>query len=289
MPFVAAGTAGCKRRRSILDEGFIVERAEEGDVSTRVEKRRYITPDNTSLHLQEHHYASLGSKVLPDDISEEVSMEQESSRYGRDGSEEGSVDETMHGLRLVSKSPPDLFEKKHELPTDATVEDHRGLPPFLPRQIRSAQQSVANVQHKSSILNAPHRPSPLARSQQFEEGSSSSSPRSGMSTMSDFVSEHHQEFLQSSTPPPDSNRLEGRPLRRSHSGPHQYSSSHTIQRTPSPSPRLSEDGEANQTWSRPAQFSPGLSPSPQFPGAKQMLRYTMGFRDDCQLCRDKGE
>jgi hypothetical protein len=69
-------------------------------------------------------------------------------------------------------------------------------------------------------------------------------------------------------------------------------------RTPSPRPqaRLEEDditaddgamrgGEGRTT--RNLHHSPGLNQSSNFPGGKHMLRYTMGFRNDCDLCRNK--
>lgn len=182
------------------------------------------------------------------------------------------------------------------------VRQSSSTPIFVPRQLRNTQLRSATM---------PVRPSPLAQqSDDFgSTASSDSSPRPKMmersnsntsqeSTFSLRRSLTHSSIQRTSTILTTETNLYRRmshddqgnvPLRRS-------SRSDRIIRTPSPMPQMvnieSDNQNENQNSSsstsaiRPLHPSPGMNSSP-FPGGKQMLRYTMGYRDDCEQCKNK--
>ncbi|PWN91228.1 hypothetical protein FA10DRAFT_265099 [Acaromyces ingoldii] len=210
---------------------------------------------------ERHHFRSLGSAYDADGMGLE-------GDYG--------VDSPMQTLTLASLDTcEDLCDdeaialRRHEDDIDMEQGDrshHRvhanpaTTSTFIPRQ----------VSRNLRASHIPARPSPLARSNVLESGNSSPSSASNSP---------RQRRSPSSSP----GRNVGSPAS---SGTGEASSKLTQMsipaRTPSPLPYDAVPGRAAAQLNP----SPGLSQR-EFPGAKQMLKYTMGFREDCELCRSR--
>lgn len=235
---------------------------------------------------ERHHFRSLGSAYDADGMGLE-------GDYG--------VDSPMQTLTLASlDTGEDLCDndaialRRHEDDIDMEVSRSSSSMPALidiARMLtesgqqgdRSHHRAHANLATTSTFIprqvsrnlrasHIPARPSPLARSNVLESGNSSPSSASNSP---------RQRRSPSSSP----GRIVGSPAS---SGTGEASSKLTQMsipaRTPSPLPYDAVPGRAAAQLNP----SPGLSQR-EFPGAKQMLKYTMGFREDCELCRSRSE
>jgi hypothetical protein len=267
-----------------------------------IQKRRHLSRENTNDSSTEtHRYRSLGSAY----VNSIESFEVDSGEYG--------VDSPMHFLSITSPcpSPPDdIVEEQSKQQNDMDMDDSSGSghhttlqttspssssssSTFVPRQVKRP-----NFTRTPLMSTAPFQPSPLIHSQRFQSSSSNTqlSGRSHMSSSQSSSSEDSSNKKEQT----DTNLEQGIDSRSSScsSSPRQgktsTSTSHLptrmienpfgIARTPSPSP-LSKSSEIDV---RKLHHSPGLSQS-AFPGGKQMLRYTMGFREDCASCQSKSK
>lgn len=225
------------------------------------------------------------------------------------------VDSPMHMLRLASQSPPDTLAQGHGMEVETSNPETVEAASFVPRQLRrtSKPQAHALGLSRSTHISAPYQPSPLALAAHTESAAPSMSSPSSSSMQLQELSTNEQ--------PDDMEKQIQIEPRRDSQQPSELSFAHhsplseEVLRTPSPRPfstTMSEDGGSGNSSSsrarggssssddglevrgRPVQrekanFSPGVSSSAHFPGGKQMLRYTMGFRHDCEQCQNRGE
>lgn len=207
----------------------------------------------------------------------------------------------MHSLSLASPcpSPPmDVAEKSPQ--SDIDMGDDNNLGPstsyndktssvFVPRQLK--QSSLLRIGLPSTV---PLRSSPLVYSERFHQSSSSSSQ-----TSSSFVNHDSQKSASSIDSSPrksdtahtlddQSTSCDSSPDQTTASISHYQSVKFNLDaRTPSPSP-TSNSASNDTADGRKANYSPGLSQA-SFPSGKHMLRYTMGYREDCSACKSKSE
>lgn len=205
----------------------------------------------------------------------------------------------MHSLSLASPSPPAVEYESRAGQSDVDMSDGmpsatlpqgegKPTPTFVPRQIKHAYTRT------STGSTVPLRPSPLIHSQHFHSSSSHSPLSAGNETSSPSSSSedssprkpnpHHEQHHSRSSSCASSSSLSRRAVpHHSNDGPLEMA------RTPSPSPlSMSAAGSSQQSDGRKLHPSPGMAQSP-FPGGKQMLRYTMGYRDDCAACKSKSK
>lgn len=283
--------------------------SEDEDLFGSRSKRRHIgTSAEGSIESDSHFFRALGSRIA--EIDAETGEAILSGIY--DTSEHG-VDSPMNLLSLISRSPSidDTVQKQEESEMEGTTDDidmssGNGSPSSmvveLPKDSVQSSPSPLFVPRQLRNASMPMRPSPLAQSDGLvSTDSSNSSPRSSkmMDRSSSGTSQETNYALRRSLTHSsirsvsalsneiDSNRRfshddQGNtPLRRT-------SRSDRIIRTPSPRPQFvpADPGSDGNSAMRALHPSPGIS-SAGFPGGKQMLRYTMGYRDDCEQCKNK--
>lgn len=235
-----------------------------------------------------HHYRSLGSAYE----NSLASFETDNNDYG--------VDSPIHFLSLASPSPPAeidgrLMQNDIDMSDscNATLQNdcRSSSSSFVPRQVKLTQST-------RSILasTVPLRPSPLIHSQRFYSSSSNTHSKGSNLPSSQSSSSEDSPNKKGHPTTVNQDQLTDSPSSSCTSSPRQghnplppNSDRNTdrllgLARTPSPSP-LSMSTEAD---SRKLHHSPGLNQS-AFPGGKQMLRYTMGYREDCSSCKNKSE
>jgi hypothetical protein len=206
---------------------------------------------------------------------------------------EYSFDSPMHSLSLASPSPPAGIDDK-TLQSDVDMSDEGSIqqtPPqdarlhsgLVPRQVKQIHI------HRNLPSTAPLYPSPLVNSQRFHSSSTqSNSSRIGEISTTSSQSSSSEDSPNKRTPSQSSSCTSSPRQTRPILSQYSNKSEDNIlghSRTPSPSPLFmsSTDGD-----SRRLHPSPGLSQTP-FPGGRQMLRYTMGYREDCVACKSKSE
>ncbi|PWN32315.1 uncharacterized protein FA14DRAFT_162478 [Meira miltonrushii] len=287
---------------------FMRDLSEDEDLFGSRSKRRHLgTSAEGSRDSDSHFFRALGSRIA--EIDAETGEAILSGMY--DTSEHG-VDSPMNLLSLISRSPSvdDTIQKQEESEMEGTTDDidmtsGQGSPSSmvieLPRDSTQSTASPLFVPRQLRNASMPMRPSPLAQSEGLgSTDSGSSSPRSSkMMERSNSGTSQETYALRRSwthssirsvsalTNEVDSNRRfshddQGNtPLRRT-------SRSDRVVRTPSPRPQFVpvEPGSDGNGAMRALHPSPGMS-SAGFPGGKQMLRYTMGYRDDCEQCKNK--
>lgn len=205
----------------------------------------------------------------------------------------------MYSLSLASPcpSPPtDVVETSPHSDTDmgddnistsASYNDKTSSSVFVPRQLK--QTSLFRIGLPSTV---PLRPSPLVHSERFQSSFSQTS-----SSFTNNDSSRSTSSFDSSPQKLDTALLLDGQSSSCNSSPGQIAASisqhHSIKfangtRTPSPSPIPINSSSDNEADGRKTNYSPGLSQA-SFPGGKHMLRYTMGYREDCTSCKSKSE
>lgn len=239
-----------------------------------------------------HHFRSLGSASA-------LTSHPHDNEYG--------VDSPMYSLSLTSPSPPPDLNLDHLAEDDVDMGDGEDLrsptstpasssashlsPPLIPRQVKAGQYQRINS-------TAPLRPSPLVHSEKFVSSSTQGSPSSSQAltssqSMNSIYPAQNDHTQDTSPSRRDSPHLMRKALHQSSS--RESDSPDTSDRrkmtepsrTPSPGPILIST-DAAYGEGRKLHHSPGLSQT-SFPGGKQLLRYTMGYREDCSACKSKSE
>lgn len=286
---------------------FMRDLSEDEDLTSTRSKRRHIgtSIEEGSVDPEMHLFKALGSKVVGPDADFNAMYE----------TSENGVDSPMNLLSLISRSPSvdDTIQKPEGLETESLTEDMdmssvHGSPSSvaveLPRDSVQSSPSPMFVPRQLRNTTMPMRPSPLAQSEGlFSTDSGNSSPRISkmMERSSSETSQENNLGLRRSWTHSSirsgsilSNEMDSQrrfshddqgntPLRRA-------SRNDRVVRTPSPRPQFvpaepGSDGSMSGAM-RVLHDSPGMS-SAAFPGGKQMLRYTMGFRNDCEQCKNK--
>jgi hypothetical protein len=248
-----------------------------------VQKRRNVSHLDRQTSTN-HQYAALGSAYDSGGILFEGDY---------------SFDSPMHSLSLASPSPPGDIEARSghtdvdmvERENSATASNQaKTSTNFLPRQLKHTSLIRSGL-----ASTVPLNPSPLYHSERFlssstgsksSGGNPSSSPSTEEPTPRKDVSPMHSDQQSSNSNSPASSQTPTNRIRPQYTikikdSPLQYT------RTPSPSP-LPSSPSATHEDERKLHYSPGLSQT-AFPGGKHMLRYTMGYRDDCVSCQNKSE
>lgn len=289
-----------------LSSNFMRELSEDEESFENRSKRRHVGTTAAvaegSRESEMHFFRSLGSRVAEMDTETG-----EAILNGIYDTSENGVDSPMNLLSLISRSPSvdDIVQKQEESEMEGSTDDMdmtsaHGSPSSVAVELpRDSTQSPLLVPRQLRNASMPIRPSPLAQSEGLgSTDSSNSSPRGSkmMERSSSGTSQETSNALRRSMTYSSvrsisvlSNEIDlqrrfshddqgNTPLRRT-------SRSDRIVRTPSPRPQFvpAEPGSDGMRILHP---SPGMS-SASFPGGKQMLRYTMGYRDDCEQCKNK--
>jgi hypothetical protein len=208
----------------------------------------------------------------------------------------------MHSLSLASPSPPpEIAGRSGQVDVDmgegdnsTTAASLQSKTTFIPRQLKQTSLLRSTV---------PLVPSPLYHSHRFQSSSAASNSSGGQPTSSQSTSTEESiarkslittaSDAQSSScnSPASSQAADAAASSNRTNTPHssikfRESPLHSA-RTPSPSP-LPISPSSDQDDGRKLHYSPGLAQS-AFPGGKHMLRYTMGYREDCVSCQSKSE
>lgn len=277
------------------------------------QKRRHI-PFGENRSESSHFFQALGAAAVEIE-SESGEASVSGQRVGAYTESDYGVDSPMHSLSLASRSPSvdeglhlrrnvtvddvDMTMSSGEAfgkgPHTVERQDSTSSTIFLPRQLKPQLHRNAN---------APVRPSPLAQSDDLSSSSDSSLYYRPMERTASNSSQGHQlhplrrrttesatasSSMDISSPVPMSGLQRRSSHDKSANGPlRRTSRSDRAIRTPSPRPQFVSSDDLNDPEGamRVLHPSPGLSQS-SFPGGKQMLRYTMGYRDDCELCKNK--
>lgn len=213
-----------------------------------------------------------------------------------------TVDSPMHSLSLASPSPPpEVAGRSGLIDVDmgegdgtSSAVSHHSKTTFVPRQVKQTSLLRSTV---------PLVPSPLYHSHQLQSSSAASNSSGGHPTSSQSTSSEDSTAKKNTTI--SASDLQSRPCNSPASSqadttaiPSNRTSSHhtsikwresplQLARTPSPSP-IPISPSSDHDDGRKLHYSPGLAQS-AFPGGKHMLRYTMGYREDCVACQSKSE
>lgn len=215
----------------------------------------------------------------------------------------------MHSLSLASPSPPgDLLEARGEQTDVDMGEGEISTPaPSLPNQAKDSTNFIPRQLKYTSLLRSgmastvPLHPSPLFHSERFQSSSTGSTPSGSAIPISSpsqpqstasaedprkTTTSMHSDNQSSSCNSPASSQTPAFNRTKSQYNIKIRDSPLQITRTPSPSPLPSSP--CSEEEERKLHYSPGLSQT-TFPGGKHMLRYTMGYREDCVSCQSKSE